>query len=81
MRENRSWGLPTKRDSAKETYQKANNKAADQTAQIHRLVCAFVVRIESQVFSCQGPYDSPLLFIIKVRTCLNPCLPDPQYGK
>ena len=34
------------------TFQKINNKGADQTAQICRLVCAFVIHIQqSQVFS------------------------------
>ena len=40
------------------TFQKANNKGADQTAQMRRLVCAFVVRKQqSQSFWHQGPYD------------------------
>ena len=34
------------------TIQAANNKGADQTVQMHRLICAFVVRIgQKQVFS------------------------------
>ena len=40
------------------TFQIANNKSADQTAQMGRLVCAFVVRKQqSQGFSHRGPYD------------------------
>ena len=40
------------------TFQIANNKGADQTAWMHRLVCAFVVRKQqSQGGSCRGPYD------------------------
>ena len=36
-----------------------NNKSADQTARIRRLICAFVVRIwQKQVFSGRGSYDS-----------------------
>ena len=39
-------------------FQIANNKGADQTARMHRLFCAFVVRKEqSQGFSHRGPYD------------------------
>ena len=39
------------------TFQIANNKCADQTARMHRLVCAFVVRKQqSQGFLRQGPY-------------------------
>ena len=35
-----------------------NNKGADQTAQVRRLLCAFVVRkLQSQGFSRRGPYD------------------------
>ena len=38
------------------TFQKANNKVADQTVQMIRLVCTFVVRIQQcQVFSHPGP--------------------------
>ena len=40
------------------TFQIANNKGADQTAQMRRLVCAFVVRKQqSHGFWCRGPYD------------------------
>ena len=40
------------------TFQIANNKGADQTAQMRRLVYAFVVRKQqSQRFSHQGPYN------------------------
>ena len=35
-----------------------NNKGADQTARMHRLVCAFVVcKQQSQGVSHGGPYD------------------------
>ena len=38
---------------------KANNKDADQSAQMHRLVCIFIVgEPPKQVFSCLGPYFS-----------------------
>ena len=41
------------------TFNLANNKGADQTAQMRRLVCAFVVRKHRrQVFSCRGPYHT-----------------------
>ena len=40
-----------------ETFKKVNNKGADQTAQMRRLVCACVVRNPPKtVFSRQGPY-------------------------
>ena len=39
-------------------FQIANNKGADQTARMRRLVCAFVVRKQqSQGFSYRGPYE------------------------
>ena len=39
------------------TFQIGNNKGADQTAQMCRLVCALVVRKQqSQGFSHRGPY-------------------------
>ena len=39
-------------------FQIANNKGAVQTAQMDRLVCAFVVRQhQSHGFSRRGPYD------------------------
>ena len=39
-----------------DTFQKANNKVADQTARMRRLVCVFVVRKpRRQIFSCRGP--------------------------
>ena len=39
-------------------FQIANNKGAEQTARMHRLVCAFVVcKQQSQDFSRRGPYD------------------------
>ena len=43
------------------TTQAANNKGADQTAQMRRLICAFVVRIilwQKQVFWWRGSYSS-----------------------
>ena len=40
------------------TFQIANNKGADQTARMRRVVCAFVVRKQqSDGFSCRGPCD------------------------
>ena len=40
------------------TFQVVNNKGADQTAWMRRLVCAFVVRKQqNQGFSRRGPYD------------------------
>ena len=40
------------------TFQIANNKGADQTVRMRRLVCAFVVcHQKSQGFSRQGLYD------------------------
>ena len=39
------------------TIQAANNKGADQTARMRRLICTFVVRIwQKQVFSWRGSY-------------------------
>ena len=39
------------------TVQAVNNKGADQTARMHRLICTFVVRIwHKQVFSWRGSY-------------------------
>ena len=39
------------------TFQKAENKGADQCAQMRRLICFFVVRkYRSQGFSRRGPY-------------------------
>ena len=40
------------------TFQISNNKGADQTARMRRLVRAFVVRkLQSQGFLRRGPYD------------------------
>ena len=40
------------------TFQMANNKGADQTEWMRRLICAFVVhKQQSQGFSRRGPYD------------------------
>ena len=52
------------------TIQAANNKGADQTARMRRLICAFVVRIwQKQVFSWGGSY--------LVQTyCKNPKISD-----
>ena len=45
-----------------------NNKGADQTARIRRLICAFVVRIwHKQVFSWCGSY------ILNTKWCTNCC--------
>ena len=39
------------------TFQIANNKDTEQTAWMHRLVCAFVVcKPQRQIFSRRGPY-------------------------
>ena len=39
-----------------DTFQKANNKGADQSARMHKLVCAFVVPKPRRLFfSRQGP--------------------------
>ena len=47
------------------TIQAVNNKGADQTAQMHRLICAFVVRIwHEQVFSWRGSFVYSLALII-----------------
>ena len=46
-----------------DTFQKANNKGADQTARMRRLVCAFVVRNPPKTgFLALGP-SMPLAFI------------------
>ena len=79
------WGFPKKRDSnqspqlqrlaRKLTFQKAYNKGADQTAQMRRLVCAFVVPkspktgfLVSRPISCQltGMKYMPILFTLKL---------------
>ena len=41
------------------TIQAANNKGADQTARMRRLICAFVVRIwhSKQVFSWRDSFN------------------------
>ena len=40
-----------------DTFQKVNNKDADQTVRRSRLVCAFVVsKHRRHVFLCRGPY-------------------------
>ena len=40
------------------TFQIVNNKGADQTARMRRLVCAYVIRKQqSQDFSRRGSYD------------------------
>ena len=40
------------------TFQSLNNKGADQTARMRRLICAFVVRMQqSPVFSRRDSYD------------------------
>ena len=43
----------------KYTFQIVNNKGADQTVQMRRLFCAFVVHTQqSQVYLCSGPYHN-----------------------
>ena len=54
-------------------HQRANEKDTEQTAQMHRLVCAFVCRQQSQVFSCQGPNG---LTKTDIKPNLGPC---PEY--
>ena len=45
------------------TIQAANNKGADQTARMRRLICAFVVHIwHKQVFSLHGSYAPGIPF-------------------
>ena len=45
------------------TCQKANNKGTDQTAQMHRLVCAFIVRKPPKTgFLASGPFNVRLSF-------------------
>ena len=40
------------------TFQRDYNKGTDQTAWMHRLVCAFVICMQqNQVFMGQGPFD------------------------
>ena len=39
------------------TFQIANNEGADQTARMHRLVCALVVRKQQSQFFRRDPYD------------------------
>ena len=59
------------------TIQVANNKGADQTARMRRLVCAFVVHIwHKQIFSWRGSYyghDRLLWLILKLSLvfCIN----------
>ena len=49
---------PTKKKNLETfTFQVANNKGADQTVRMRRLVCAFVVsKQQIQGFSRRGPY-------------------------
>ena len=45
-----------------DSFQLANNKGADQTAHMGRLVCTFVVRKpRRQIFSRRGPYGTHLV--------------------
>ena len=78
------------------TFQKANNKGADQTARMRRLVCAFVVcNRQSQGFSRLGPYDfeaqafwPPLrvrlmlkhAILVKLTGNVKTCYPSKAYG-
>ena len=49
-------------------FQYANNKGADQTAWMRRLVCGFVVCNSGRpVFSCLGPYISDFIVPVCVR--------------
>ena len=55
-----------------ETYQKANNKGADQSARMRRLVCVCVVRNpRRQVFSRCGPIAISSIAFIKNMGILN----------
>ena len=47
------------------TFEWANNKCAEQTARMHRLVCAFVVRIQQN----QGSFDSAQLCDQQQKYC------------
>ena len=40
------------------TFRRANNRDADQTERMHRLVCAFVVRLQQSDFLAISPYGS-----------------------
>ena len=61
------WGL----------QQAANNKGADQTAQMRRLICTFVVRIwHKQVFSWRGPYICS--WTVKALSRLSTCAGSPE---
>ena len=47
------------------TFHILNNKGADQTVRMHRLVCAFVVRRQLiQVFSRQGPLKTHIILVV-----------------
>ena len=43
------------------TFQRVNNKGADQTALMHRLLYTFVFCVQSQVLSLRGPYSKTFL--------------------
>ena len=59
------------------SFQNANNKCADQTDQMRRLVCAFVVRMQqSQVFSRRFPHYFTFCYELwfSVSSSLSGCL-------
>ena len=59
----------TSRKIRYDTFQKANNKGADQSVQMRRLVCAFVVhKPRRQVFSYGGTYYVRLEFLDSLHT-------------
>ena len=48
----KNWSEPAKNRFSVALIQAVNNKGADHTVRMHRLICAFVVRIwHKQVFS------------------------------
>ena len=64
------------------TFHEANDKGADQTVQMYRLICAFVVHLQqSQVFSYQCPVNKPVHEILVLiayassKSSYEPCNP------
>ena len=56
------------------TIEAANNKSADQTVQVHRLICTFVVRMwHKQVFSWTWPILYWLGLVHQWKYCLFSC--------
>ena len=51
-----------------DTFQKANNKGADQTARMRRLVCAYVITPGRQVFSRRGSKYSSEAVVPRIST-------------